>query len=108
MEVSSWRNKCPEVAKDGQKDTCATENQRKRDARHDMLPARSRGGLLARRRAMGNLQDARCVLRKGGVMMPFDMQGWSEVWSALLPLAAPLAVWAWFLADLGEDENAGA
>ncbi len=41
-------------------------------------------------------------------MMPFDMQGWSEVWSALLPLAAPLAVWAWFLADLGEDENAGA
>lgn len=40
--------------------------------------------------------------------MPFDMQGWSEVWSALaLPLAAPLVVWAWFLADISEDENPG-
>ena len=71
------------------------------------MVARSAGRFLSGRRSMVNLQAARGGLRKGGVMMPFELQGWSEVWSAFLPLAAPLAVWAWFLADFSEDENAG-
>jgi hypothetical protein len=38
--------------------------------------------------------------------MPFDLQLWSETWSMLaLPLAVPLAIWAWFVADVGEEER---
>jgi hypothetical protein len=38
--------------------------------------------------------------------MPFDMQAWSEAWSLLvMPLAVPLAIWAWFVADGANQED---